>query len=119
MLAVARATVPHFFSSPCRSPATRSLLAHHVLRTYASHAKTYDAIVLGAGPAGLTATANLLDQGLERIAMVDDMDFTAGRINQKYREVPSNTKTAMFEKWATGTQAFQKALGRRSTSNNR
>jgi len=118
MLAVARVTAPHVFSSTCRSTATTAPLTHNVLRTYASHAKRYDAVVVGSGPGGLTSIGHLLENGLESIAMIDDMDFTAGRINQKYREVPSNTKTAMFEKWATSTQAFRKALERRSTSNN-
>jgi NADPH-dependent 2,4-dienoyl-CoA reductase/sulfur reductase-like enzyme len=78
------------------------------LRQYSSRSK-YDAVVIGAGPGGLTCVGNLLDQGLSNIAMIDD-SFTAGRINARYREVPSNTKTVMFEKWASGTQAFQQAL---------
>ena len=118
MLAVARVTAPHVCGSTYRSTATRSLIAHHALRSYASHAKTFDAVVIGGGPGGLTSVGKLLDEGLERIALVDDMNFTAGRINQKYREVPSNTKTSMFDKWANGSEAFQKALQRRNTSNN-
>jgi thioredoxin reductase len=120
MLASARVSAPHVFSSTYRltATATRSLVAHNVIRTYAAHAKHYDAVVIGGGPGGMTVCGNLLDQGLESIAMVDDMDFTAGRINQKYREVPSNTKTSMFDKWATGTFAFKKALQRRSPTNN-
>lgn len=53
--------------------------------------------------------SHLLDQGLQRICMIDP-SFTAGRINEKYREVPSNTKTTMFEKWATGTKTFEKIV---------
>lgn len=69
----------------------------------------YDAIVIGAGPGGLTCASNLLDQGLSRVCMIDEK-FTAGRINDKYREVPSNTKVTMFEKWATGTDAFKDVI---------
>ena len=65
----------------------------------------YDAVVIGAGPGGLTCASNLLDQGLSKICMVDP-SFTAGRINEKYREVPSNTKVGMFAQWATGTNTF-------------
>jgi len=118
MLAVARVTAPHAFANTSRYTATRSLFAHNAWRAYASHAKHYDAVVIGVGPGGLTAVGTLLDEGLERVAMVDDMNFTAGRINQKYREVPSNTKTSMFDKWATSSEAFRQALQRRNTANN-
>ena len=71
--------------------------------------KLYDAVVVGAGPGGLTCVSNLLDQGLSKICMVDPA-FNAGRINEKYREVPSNTKTGMFAKWATGTDTFSEII---------
>ncbi|ORY67168.1 pyridine nucleotide-disulfide oxidoreductase-domain-containing protein [Pseudomassariella vexata] len=67
--------------------------------------KVYDAVIIGAGPAGLTAASSLIDAGLSRICMVDPT-FTAGRIHEKYREVPSNTKTGLFVQWATGTKTF-------------
>lgn len=71
--------------------------------------KHYDAVVIGAGPGGLTCVSNLLDQGLSKIAMIDH-EFNAGRIMEKYKEVPSNTKVQMFQKWATGTKAFESVI---------
>lgn len=86
-------------------------------RTLATAArKDYDAVVIGAGPGGLTCVSNLLDQGLSKVAMIDD-GFSAGRINERYREVPSNTKTTMFEKWATHTEAFKSALEKAPSGN--
>ncbi|CCG82105.1 Putative uncharacterized protein [Taphrina deformans PYCC 5710] len=79
------------------------------LATSTATLKRYDAVVIGAGPGGLTCVTNLLDQGLQNVCMVDP-SFTAGRINEKYREVPSNTKTMMFEKWATGTKVAEQIL---------
>jgi thioredoxin reductase len=70
--------------------------------------KTYDAVVVGAGPGGLTAASVLLDEGL-KVCMIDP-SFTAGRISEKYREVPSNTKVKMFAQWATATDAFSKVI---------
>ena len=69
----------------------------------------YDAVVIGAGPGGLTCASNLLDQGLSKICMVDP-GFTAGRIDEKYREVPSNTKAGLFAQWATGTKTFSDVI---------
>lgn len=71
-------------------------------------AKTYDVVIVGAGPGGLTAASNLLDEGLN-VCMIDP-SFTAGRISEKYREVPSNTKVKMFAQWATATEAFAKVI---------
>lgn len=48
----------------------------------------YDAIVVGAGPGGLSTTAALLDTGLENILWAD-RDFTGGRLNTLYREISS------------------------------
>jgi len=76
----------------------------------------FDAVIIGAGPGGLTCAGNLLDQGLSRIAMIDEK-FTAGRINDRYREVPSNTKVTKFEKWATGTNAFKHVLSKAPKGN--
>jgi thioredoxin reductase len=70
--------------------------------------KSYDAVIIGAGPGGLTAASTLLDEGLS-ICMIDPY-FKAGRIQEKYREVPSNTKVKLFAQWATATQAFSKVI---------
>lgn len=47
----------------------------------------YAAVVVGAGPAGLTVLGNLLERQLGKIAWVDPL-FRGGRVNRKYREVP-------------------------------
>ena len=78
--------------------------------------KHFDAIVVGAGPAGLTCTSNLLDQGLGKVCMVDP-SFTSGRINERYREVPSNTKAGLFVQWATATNAFSEIIDRAPRGN--
>jgi len=49
---------------------------------------TYEAIVIGAGPGGLSTTAALLDSGIKRIYWID-RDFTGGRFNTMYREISS------------------------------
>ena len=75
----------------------------------AQTSKHFDAAIVGAGPAGLTCASILLDHGLSRICMLDP-SFTAGRINEKYRSVPSNTKTGKFVEWSTGTATFSQIL---------
>lgn len=49
--------------------------------------EVYDAAVVGAGPGGLTAIANLLDMGLSNLVWIDPC-FAAGRLGEAYREVP-------------------------------
>jgi alpha-1,3/alpha-1,6-mannosyltransferase len=44
-------------------------------------------VVVGAGPAGLAAVGNLLEQKKEPILWVDDQ-FRGGRLDKYYREVP-------------------------------
>jgi thioredoxin reductase len=78
--------------------------------------KHFDAVVIGAGPAGLTCASSLLDQGCSNICLFDPA-FNAGRINEKYREVPSNTKAGLFVQWATGKEAFSAAIARAPRGN--
>lgn len=47
----------------------------------------YEAVVVGAGPAGICAVGNLLEQKREPILWVDDA-MSGGRLNKYYREVP-------------------------------
>lgn len=56
-------------------------------RMYSSHRK-YEAVVVGAGPAGLGVIGNLLDVNKAPVIWVDEA-FDGGRLNRKYREVPS------------------------------
>ncbi|PYI06221.1 hypothetical protein BO78DRAFT_120701 [Aspergillus sclerotiicarbonarius CBS 121057] len=68
------------------------------------------AVVVGAGPAGLAAMGNLLEKQLGgKIAWVDPF-FQGGRINRKYREVPSNTKVSFFQAYATAVQPFRTVI---------
>ncbi|BFZ55684.1 hypothetical protein PYCC9005_002725 [Savitreella phatthalungensis] len=86
-----------------------SSLSRAFVRRLASTGNAFDALVVGAGPGGLTCAGNLLDQGCRRMAMVDP-SFTAGRITERYTEVPSNTKVKMFDAWARGTPTFERIL---------
>lgn len=47
----------------------------------------YEAVVVGAGPAGIAAVGNLLEQKRAPILWVDDA-MNGGRLNKYYREVP-------------------------------
>jgi hypothetical protein len=69
----------------------------------------YAAVVVGAGPAGVTCVGNLLERKVEPILWVDD-GFNGGRVNRKYREVPSNTKVALFIDFATAVAPFRKIV---------
>lgn len=58
------------------------------LRTDAKQAaKKYEAVVVGAGPAGLAVIGNLLERDIKPILWVDGK-FSGGRLNEYYREVP-------------------------------
>lgn len=90
-----------FYTSPrkaklnfqCSNPINISI---RISRPFSEHPKQlYDAAVVGAGPGGLTAVANLLDQGAAKIAWIDP-SFKAGRVGDQYREVPSNTRVKLF-----------------------
>ncbi|KAL5337816.1 pyridine nucleotide-disulfide oxidoreductase-domain-containing protein [Aspergillus crustosus] len=67
------------------------------------------AIVVGAGPAGLAVVGNLLEKQVGKIVWVDPY-FQGGRVNRKYREVPSNTKVALFQAFATAVQPFRSVI---------
>ena len=92
-----------------RNYSARKILQYRTISNATTTLPVYDAVVIGAGPGGLTCASNLLDQGMSKISMVDP-SFTAGRINEKYREVPSNTKVGLFAQWATGTKAFSEII---------
>lgn len=80
-----------------------------------SSTKQYEAVVVGGGPAGITVLGNLLERGVKPILWVDDR-FNAGRVNARYREVPSNTKVKLFLDFATGTAPFRDIVGASSAS---
>lgn len=74
--------------------------------TNASPNPRYEAIVVGGGPAGISAVGNLLEQKVAPVLWVDPV-FEAGRVNRCYREVPSNTKVRLFIEFATATSPFR------------
>jgi hypothetical protein len=69
----------------------------------------YTAMVVGAGPAGLTVIGNLLEQGHDNIIWVDN-SFEGGRVNAAYRVVPSNTKVKLFIDFAEALSPFRKII---------
>jgi hypothetical protein len=69
----------------------------------------FEAVVVGAGPAGVTAVGNLLENRIAPILWVDDA-FDGGRVSKYYREVPSNTKVKLFVDFAMATTPFRKIV---------
>lgn len=65
--------------------------------------------MVGAGPAGVAVVGNLLERNVSPILWVDE-EFNGGRVNCKYREVPSNTKVKLFIDFATAVSAFRKIV---------
>ncbi|KAI1128470.1 hypothetical protein F5Y10DRAFT_240445 [Nemania abortiva] len=70
------------------------------------------AVVVGAGPGGITVLGNLLEHGAElqadreKLVWVDP-HFQGGRVNARYREVPSNTKVNLFVQFAHDVSPFK------------
>lgn len=69
----------------------------------------YKAVVVGAGPAGITAVGNLLEKNVKPILWIDDQ-FKGGRVNKAYREVPSNTKVKLFIDYAEALESFRQIV---------
>ncbi|KAI1311757.1 hypothetical protein F5Y03DRAFT_288295 [Xylaria venustula] len=70
------------------------------------------AVVVGAGPGGITVLGNLLEHGTElrteqRKLVWVDPHFQGGRVNASYREVPSNTKVGLFVQFANDVSPFK------------
>ncbi|KAI1819050.1 hypothetical protein F4861DRAFT_190240 [Xylaria intraflava] len=103
---------------PNRSPATKSAalrcgIQGSVHRFYsAASLPSASAVVVGAGPGGLTVVGNLLDHATElqigqrKLVWVDPY-FQAGRVGARYREVPSNTKVDLFMQFANALSSFK------------
>ena len=89
-------------------------VTRQVRRSSTTPSEQYEAVVVGAGPAGITAMGNLLENGVKPILWIDKA-FNGGRINQYYREVPSNTKVKLFIDFATATAPFRDVANDTST----
>lgn len=75
-------------TKPRRSPKHVTYLQSKGLKTTTEQvSKRYEAVVVGAGPAGLAVVGNLLEREIKPILWVDGK-FEGGRLNEYYREVP-------------------------------
>ncbi|KAH8816219.1 pyridine nucleotide-disulfide oxidoreductase-domain-containing protein [Xylogone sp. PMI_703] len=79
---------------------------HHSQVNGGQTKREYEAVVVGAGPAGIAAVGNLLEQQKHPILWVDDR-FHGGRLDKYYRRVPSNTKVKLFVEYAEGVKVFR------------
>ncbi|KAI0970735.1 hypothetical protein F4678DRAFT_100983 [Xylaria arbuscula] len=86
---------------------------HHGIYRFSSAASlpSASAVVVGAGPGGITVLGNLLEHGTElrpeeRKLVWVDPHFQGGRVNASYREVPSNTKVGLFVQFANDVLPF-------------
>ncbi|KAI0407929.1 hypothetical protein F4802DRAFT_494071 [Xylaria palmicola] len=86
---------------------------HGASRFYsAASLPSSSAVVVGAGPGGITVIGNLLEHGAElqtdqRKLVWVDPHFRGGRVNARYREVPSNTKVSLFVQFANAVSPFK------------
>jgi cation diffusion facilitator CzcD-associated flavoprotein CzcO len=71
-------------------------------------ANKFQAVVIGAGPAGIATVARLIDINYNRIAWIDP-HFQGGRL-QRYPQVPSNTRVQLFLKFAQVSPILCKGL---------
>ncbi|KAG0645894.1 GDP-Man:Man(2) c(2)-PP-Dol alpha-1 [Hyphodiscus hymeniophilus] len=100
-----------FLAVKAMSEATHGTRYHRSERCFSSSVaaraqKKYEAVVVGAGPAGVAVVGNLLEQKKSPILWVDHL-FQGGRLNEFYREVPSNTKVKRFVMYAEGVSPFR------------
>lgn len=74
---------------------------------YMNRAIVYDWLVIGAGPAGIAAVGNLIDQGVDPQSIIWlDPEFKVGDFARKWSQVPSNTKVKLFMRFLHACQAF-------------
>lgn len=90
----------------CYSTLFYSLLLNLLMLSSATPMKQYDVIVVGAGPAGISAIRALLEYKVNpKSVLWIDPEFTFGRI-KKYAHVPSNTQVGLFLKYFTSCETF-------------
>ncbi|KPM37500.1 hypothetical protein AK830_g9046 [Neonectria ditissima] len=74
--------------------------------------RSAEAVVVGGGPSGLAVVGTLLHHlapDRRRLSWADPR-FRAGRIHERYREVPSNTRVDLFAKFATAVAPLQRVV---------
>src|SRR5580704_17562457 len=71
---------------------------------------SYSWAVIGAGPAGIAAVGNLLDHGVagSEILWIDPQ-FAVGDFGSRWKNIPSNTKVQLFQKFLHPSDAFSYA----------
>ncbi|KAK0525864.1 hypothetical protein OC834_005000 [Tilletia horrida] len=74
-------------------------------------------LIVGAGPAGLAAAGVFTDLGLGRSLAWADPVFNGGRVQERYREVPSNTKVHTFLDYARACEVFRDIEARAEQGN--
>ncbi|KAL2178469.1 pyridine nucleotide-disulfide oxidoreductase-domain-containing protein [Thermothelomyces heterothallicus CBS 202.75] len=100
---------------PLSSPASQQFLRPGSLFWLAARRKNSaqatqnraDAIVVGAGPAGIAAVGNLVDKYPRGNVVWVDKSFDGGSIGQLYREVPSFSPAGNFLEYATALPIFR------------
>lgn len=74
----------------------------------AATSASVDSLVVGGGPAGIAVLGNLLQHGTpKQTRMWVDPLLSAGRVNARYRQVPSNTKAELFTTFARFLSPFR------------
>jgi len=89
------------FIIPLNTLQAYGAIRHHDLRCY-------DWAIVGAGFAGITALAILIDSGVEAstIAWIDP-EFNVGRVGKYYREVPGNVTTNHLIEYVNNCPLFK------------
>ncbi|KAI0517329.1 hypothetical protein F5B22DRAFT_635946 [Xylaria bambusicola] len=89
------------------------LASHSKYRFYsAASLPSASAVIVGGGPGGITVLGNLLEHSAQlsadqgKLVWVDPQ-FQGGRVNLRYREVPSNTKVSLFVQFAHDVSPFR------------
>ncbi|KAE8212880.1 hypothetical protein CF327_g3539 [Tilletia walkeri] len=99
------------------APTRRRTFTTQQQRSTSSHPPA-QALVVGAGPAGLAATGILTDLGLASRSLIwADPIFNGGRVQERYREVPSNTKVHTFLDYARACEVFREIEARAGEGN--
>ncbi|KAK7415699.1 hypothetical protein QQX98_005734 [Neonectria punicea] len=85
-------------------------MSAHIANAFAK-TRSAEAVVVGSGPSGIAIIGTLLHHlSPGRRLCWADPRFRAGRIHERYREVPSNTRVDLFAKFATAVTPLQRVV---------